>query len=127
MKRKRGRPPKRFVLGQNETSYAESGITRKRAWVAAQYAAIPPEAFEAYLVKMRAKGRAPSEAGLLRIAATYTGADVEDTRIKINTEDPAKAAWDIAHQCGGGFVGELIAFLREYLEMAKEVSKGAHR
>lgn len=51
----------------------------------------------------------------------YKGKDT-DKRFKISPDDPGKAAWRIASHCTPGYVEELIAFLQEYLEMAREDS-----
>jgi hypothetical protein len=118
-RRRRGRPPKSFVTGQDENgrevrvTYQDLGLTRQRAHLARQLAAISRDVFEEHL----AMDGDPMP-GLRRLARHYYGA-ADDERIKIRTDDPARAAWAIASHCPAGFVGELIAFLGEYLRAAE--------
>lgn len=123
-KRPRGRPPKVFVLGQNENgesvpvTYKSSGLSRKDVWRGRQFAAIPKDVFEKFLADH------PTRAGILRLAARYSGAATDEGRIKIRTDDAARAAWSIASHSTEGFVEELVAFLCEYLRAARS-SQGA--
>lgn len=122
-KRKRGRPPNKFVLGQNENgepiykTYKEMGITRRYAWKCRMYAAIPKDLMDELLDRPEGP---PNQTTLIAIGRHFSGLDPKpDKRFNIKPDDPANAAWQIAKQCGVGYVEELIYFLKVYLERAQ--------
>jgi len=104
-------------MGEDVTAtYAELGLTRKVAWRGRQYAAIPRDVLDRHLATKGGEGA-------LGLAARYTGAAI-DQRVKIRTDDPARAAWTIAKSCSAGFVEELVAFLADYLRQSR-MERGA--
>jgi hypothetical protein len=97
------------------------GITRKQAWANRQLAAIPKDVLQRHLEE---RGEKNPYHGLRKLAASYAGA-AYDNRVKIRTDDPARAAWVIVNACSPGFVEELVAFLAEYLRAENEAVRKA--
>jgi hypothetical protein len=96
-------------VGQDEkgdilATYKDLGITRQKMQLYRQLATIPKAVLRQHL-------DAQGAAGIRRLAAEYAGAATDD-RLKIRTDNPARAAWAIAKSCSPGFVEELVGLAR---------------